>query len=59
MEVDEERVTEYKTKLEGKLDAYEGILSKQKYLAGTVRIPNFLVVGRCKILILILGSNPR
>lgn len=35
---DEVRVTEHKTKLEGKLDVYEGILSKQKYIAGAVSI---------------------
>eukprot|EP00753_Platysulcus_tardus_P017527 PLAT6429.1.p1 GENE.PLAT6429.1~~PLAT6429.1.p1 ORF type:complete len:227 (+),score=34.94 PLAT6429.1:49-681(+) len=31
---DDARVAEYATALEGKLDAYEKILSKQKYLAG-------------------------
>ncbi|KAF7972954.1 hypothetical protein HWV62_34235 [Athelia sp. TMB] len=34
-ETDEARVAEYKTKLEGKLDAYEAILSKQAYAAGS------------------------
>ena len=34
---DEARVTEELEKLDGKLDGYERILSKQKYLAGDVR----------------------
>ena len=34
---DEVRVKEHTAKLEMKLDGYEAILSKQKYLAGEVR----------------------
>ena len=34
-ETDEARAAELKTKLEGKLDAYEVILSKQAYAAGS------------------------
>jgi len=33
----EERVTEFITQLESKLDAYDAILGRQKYLAGDVR----------------------
>lgn len=36
MEPDEARAKEHLEKLSGKLDAYEAILSKQKYLAGDV-----------------------
>ena len=36
-EADEKRVEELVVKLNGKLDAYEVILGKQKYLAGDVR----------------------
>jgi glutathione S-transferase len=35
--IDEERVKAQLPLLEGKLDGYETILSKQKYLAGDVR----------------------
>jgi len=38
---DEERVKELVPQLEGKLDGYEAILSKQKYLAGNVRLVSF------------------
>lgn len=34
----EERAAEYKATLDHKLQVYDGILSKQKYLAGNVRI---------------------
>jgi glutathione S-transferase len=34
---DEERVKELIPQLESKLDAYDGILGRQKYLAGDVR----------------------
>ena len=36
-ETDEKRVEELLGQLEGKLDGYETILGKQKYLAGDVR----------------------
>ena len=36
-QTNEALVTELRTKLETKLDGYEAILSKQKYLAGDVR----------------------
>ena len=35
----EERVKELVPQLESKLDVYEGILGRQKYLAGNVRSP--------------------
>jgi len=37
----EERVKELVPQLEAKLDGYEAILSKQKYLAGDVRFVSF------------------
>jgi glutathione S-transferase len=42
----EERVKELITQLESKLDGYEAILSRQKYLAGNVRSRN--VPKRCR-----------
>jgi hypothetical protein len=36
LKTDEARTQEHIEKLNGKLDAYEAILSKQKYLAGNV-----------------------
>ena len=39
-QTNEALVTELRTKLETKLDGYEAILSKQKYLAGDVRRRN-------------------
>lgn len=41
-EVNKEHVAEQMTKLEGKLDGYEAMLSKHKYLAGDVRRPKML-----------------
>jgi hypothetical protein len=38
-ETDERRVKEHTDKLSMKLDGYEAILSKQKYLAGDVSAP--------------------
>ena len=44
--MNEERVKELITQLESKLDGYEAILSRQKYLAGNVRSRN--VPKRCR-----------
>lgn len=43
-ETDEKRVEELLGLLEGKLDGYETILGKQKYLAGDVRASSCLGV---------------
>lgn len=40
LKTDEVRTQEHITKLNEKLDAYEAILSKQKYLAGDVSAPS-------------------
>ena len=44
---DEKRVEELLGKLEGKLEAYEAILAKQKYLGGDVRSSSF---SKCALL---------
>jgi glutathione S-transferase len=36
---DDKRVEELVRQLEGKLDAYEAILGRQKYISGDVRVP--------------------
>jgi len=45
----EDRVNELVPQLEAKLDAYEAILSKQKYLAGDVRFFLFKTVPTKKL----------
>ena len=49
MEVNEKRAEELIAQLESKLDGYEAILGKQKYLAGNVRARSIgsLEVVRC------------
>ena len=44
MEANEATVAEYLEKFEGKLNAFDVILGKQKYLAGNVRAFPFPVV---------------
>jgi glutathione S-transferase len=53
---DEARVTEYITTLEGKLEGYERILAKQKYIAGDeltiadiFHLPHGWLVGKAGI----------
>jgi hypothetical protein len=45
---DEERVKELIPQLESKLDAYDGILGRQKYLAGDVRLFRLIVRDTCE-----------